>query len=137
MFVAVFSAWRALTVMITHELCTSLLRQHRLALTSYSLPHTLPPTLNPSLNSLFPLPSLHTSLIPPSLSSSVATIGFDQTLYRVNESVGAAEVCASVRDGVVLQREVVVSYDTEDGSAMGMSYDYVMLHNNGYGQCHV
>ena len=50
------------------------------------------------------------------------TIGFDQTLYRVNESVGAVEVCASVRGGVALDREVVVQYSTADESAVGMEY---------------
>ena len=53
-------------------------------------------------------------------SLSVVTIGFDQTLYRVNEEVGAVEVCASVRGGVTLDREVVVQYSTADESAVGM-----------------
>ena len=50
------------------------------------------------------------------------TIGFDQTVYRVNESVGAVEVCASVRAGVTLDREVVVQYSTADQSAVGMDF---------------
>ena len=52
-------------------------------------------------------------------SLSVVTIGFDQTVYRVNESVGAVEVCACVRAGVTLDREVVVQYGTADQSAVG------------------
>ena len=56
----------------------------------------------------------------PTCSLSVVTIGFDQTLYRVIESVGAVEVCASVRGGVTLDREVVVQYGTADQSAVGM-----------------
>ena len=55
------------------------------------------------------------------------TIGFDQTLYRVNESVGAVEVCASVRGGVTLDREVVVQYSTGDQSAVGMEYVCLLL----------
>ena len=55
------------------------------------------------------------------------TIGFDQTLYRVNESVRAVEVCASVRGGVTLDREVVVQYSTGDQSAVGMEYVCLLL----------
>ena len=58
------------------------------------------------------------------------TIGFDRIVYRVNESVGAVEVCASVRGGVVLDRQVVVQYSTADQSAVGMKYGWLCVSIN-------
>ena len=55
------------------------------------------------------------------------TIAFDQTVYRVKESVGAVEACASVRRGVVLDRKVVVQYETNDHSAVGMVCVFVCM----------
>ena len=59
--------------------------------------------------------------------SSVLTIAFDQTVYRVIESMGTVEACASVRGGVVLNREVVVQYETKDLSVVGMVFVCVFV----------
>ena len=45
----------------------------------------------------------------------------------MNESVGAVEACASVRRGVVLDRKVVVQYETNDHSAVGMVCVFVCI----------
>ena len=83
-------------------------------LTIFSLSHLLLPPISPFVSPTF----------------SVVTIGFDQTVYRVNESVGAVEVCASVRGGVVLDRQVVVQYSTADQSAVGMKYGWLCVSIN-------
>ena len=46
------------------------------------------------------------------------TIGFEQTVYTVQEDDGSREVCVSLREGT-LQTSVTVSVNTVDGSATG------------------
>ena len=45
-------------------------------------------------------------------------IGFDQTIYDVNEDVGQAFVVVEVRNGI-LRRPVEVTINTADDSALG------------------
>ena len=49
-------------------------------------------------------------------------IQFDLRIHSVNESMGTVKTCASVVGGVVLEREVVVLYQTANQSAIGMKY---------------
>ena len=50
--------------------------------------------------------------------TAVVTIGFEQTLYTATEGVDpVVELCAIVFGGTELEREVVVSFATRDGSA--------------------
>ena len=58
---------------------------------------------------------------------SVVTVGFNQAVYRVNESVGAVEVCASVKGSVDLDREPVVQYSERDHTVVGMMCVFVCL----------
>ena len=50
------------------------------------------------------------------LFSTVATIGFEETVYTVGESEGQVVVGVVVLAGE-LSRDLVVSMETEDGSA--------------------
>ena len=63
----------------------------------------------------------------PTSSLSVVSIGINRTLYRVIESVGAVEVCASVRRGVTLDREVVVHYGTVNKTGVGMGQQCIIV----------
>ena len=51
-----------------------------------------------------------------SFTFAAATIGFEETLYTVNEGDGQVVVGVAVLAGE-LSRDVVVSMETEDGSA--------------------
>ena len=64
-----------------------------------------------SLYTLFPFS------IPFPLQSGV-TIGFSTTTYTVSEDVGSVSVAVSLLNGI-LARNVVVTLQTLDGSAMG------------------
>ena len=46
------------------------------------------------------------------------TIGFSPTTYSVSEDVGTVSVAVSLRNGI-LDRDVVVTLQTLDGTAMG------------------
>ena len=66
--------------------------------------------------------SLYVGVVTLSLSltyhSSVAVVEFDQTSYTVVEGQSLS-VMVSVRSGVTLERDVVVTLMTVDGSAIG------------------
>ena len=47
------------------------------------------------------------------------TIGFEQTMYSVQEDVGSVEVCALNRSMVLLTSTLVVLLSTVNGSAIG------------------
>ena len=49
----------------------------------------------------------------------MVTVGFDPTEYTVREGDGAVEVCVSVDPEGVLERQVEVTFSTEDDSALG------------------
>jgi len=48
----------------------------------------------------------------------VVTIGFSPTTYTVSEDVASVSVAVSLQNGI-LARDVVVSLQTLDGTAMG------------------
>ena len=48
------------------------------------------------------------------------TIGFEATIYEVNETDGTVEVCARVLEGS-LNTSVVTSVESMDGSAEGQN----------------
>ena len=50
------------------------------------------------------------------------TMEFDLSAYSVNEPRGSVNVCVSVKFGVVLEREVVVQYQTANQSAKGKKW---------------
>lgn len=50
-----------------------------------------------------------------------AIIGFQRTLYEVNENDGQAQISVILREGI-LRRPVLVSVQTSDGSAVGEKY---------------
>ena len=60
-----------------------------------------------------------------SLVISEIMIGFDKTMYQVNELVDSIEVCVSVIGGAVLDRRVVVQYRTLNKRELGMEYVFV------------
>lgn len=49
------------------------------------------------------------------------TIGFEEELYRADEDQGSVELCAVLQEGSLLEREVVVTLETLDGTAEGSS----------------
>ena len=48
----------------------------------------------------------------------MVTIGFNPTTYTVSEDVGSVNVAVSLRSGI-LARDVIVTLQTLDGTAMG------------------
>ncbi len=52
-------------------------------------------------------------------ASVVVTIGFEETMYFADEVDGFVMVCAVVKPGSTLQTQVVFSFNTADGSAIG------------------
>ncbi len=52
-------------------------------------------------------------------ASVVVTIGFEETMYFADEINGFVMVCAEVKPGSTLETQVVVNFNTADGSAIG------------------
>ena len=62
------------------------------------------------------------------LSCIDATIGFEHTLYNVNESTPPVQICMSILDGMLAAgKNVVVMIETTDETAAG---DFVTVGNN-------
>ena len=76
------------------------------------------------LFSLSLLLALSLSLAPP-----VLIIGFESTAYTYSESAGTATVCAAILPPVLPQDNVmvIVTYETQESSAIGELYMYVYI----------
>ena len=63
-------------------------------------------------------------------SAPAVTIGFEQTIYSVEEDGGSIEVCAAIRNGTLRTSVEAVMMATVDGTAIGTyvrMYVYVCL----------
>ena len=62
---------------------------------------------------------------PPALSSTAIIVGFERILYVADEEMmpGAVSVCVIVISPGVLPRDVDVTFNTEDGSALGKAIE--------------
>ena len=63
------------------------------------------------------------------LSLIDATIGFERTVTSVGENDGTVEVCAVIRNGGVLERDVRVVLSTQPDTATG---NYLCTHLHTY-----
>ena len=52
-------------------------------------------------------------------SAPAVTIGFEQTIYSVEEDGGSIEVCAAIRNGTLQTSVEAVMMATVDGTAIG------------------
>ena len=56
--------------------------------------------------------------------SSAVAIGFNPTTYSVSEDVGSVTVAVSLLSGILV-RDVIVSLQTMNGTAVGKSLSYL------------
>ena len=65
----------------------------------------------------------------------MARVGFEETLYQVNETSGIVEICAVVFEPVIdcpIEFDFNVTFETRDdtaGTCIGISY-CIPIHNN-------
>ena len=62
----------------------------------------------------------------PFSSSSAVTIGFDATSYTITESTNSVSVSVSVQGSTTLDRDVIVTVETMDGTATGGAVSHIL-----------